>query len=240
MESLLENVELRYDLRRKVTMDSNSTMETNVQNISKYDDDEKLADGYCSQSDNSGRRYNKLATDVDCMVKDIQRLKENQEYKFLEDKSNMLPHISVKDNIVQFNDRKNTVGNKLVLATALDRLAKLDVSEKTKEIKDDDNYVSPLLKENEVDLSRGVDGHHRSVWNGEKKDLILSEGGCKNVNSFSSTTSEFCIILLAVMIFVVCIVANLTPRICNGSIGDQMAPHLPFLQLSWSDGLPPM
>ena len=209
----------------------NATMATDIQNISKYNDDEKEAGGYCSERDNTGQNYNKLAVDVEYMVNDIQMLKENQEYLSLEDKDNMLINISPNEDFLKFNfasnDKKNAMGNRIVLATALDRLAKLDADEYARETEDHHNFA-----EKKADVTKDDDGCSRALPNIDTKDT--------NVVHSTTSGSDFLIILLVLMVVIVCIVTNLTPRMCSRSIAHQIGPHLPFLQVSWSDGIPPV
>ena len=262
MESLRQKLEMKYDLQRKTDTDinchDNETMTTDVSNVSTKDEAEKESDGYCSGMKSPRTRYNKLALDVDSMVKGVQRLKEFQEQRYIpagKDVELFRVEVSPKkldDGFHSNEECRNKLEEFMVPITDIGRVFSKPAGKdelKKETYAQDMNSAAPIrmpasypATTNDV-LSETdyVDNIAKNTSTGPFVPTNPSINFSFTIEkTLASAASPFLIVLTVTMVFIICIVTVLVPESCNVSLPHQRGTRHQFMQLSWSDGIPPM
>ena len=142
MEFLRQKLELKYDLCKTADADTNHhdsvTMITSIPTMPKEDKAEKVSEGHCSDMNSPRIGYNKLAMDVDLMVKGIQRLKDFQEHRsFPEENSIIYDKLSPrkeKSSVVEDQPRMMIPAYDETSVSAFHEFTELDADESNEEI----------------------------------------------------------------------------------------------------------
>ena len=255
MEFLRQKLELKYDLCKTADADTDHhdsvTMITNIPTMPKEDKAEKVSEGHCSDMNSPRIGYNKLAMDVDLMLKGIQRLKDFQEHRpFPEENSIIYDKLSPRkeeNSFVEDQPRMVIPAYDETSVSAFHEFTELDEDESKEEIHI--QHKIPV-KPKEVSIKNqaeaaSVPSESNSIEHDVEDNGINSKRSFPNRNvslnpTFTSLTSPFLTVLMMIMIFIVCVMTTITPETCSVSLVHQAAPPHEFLHLSWTDGIPPL
>ena len=245
MEFLRQKLELQYDLCKATDTDTNHhdnvTMITNIPTMSKEDKAEKESEGHCSDMNSPRIGYNKLAMDVDLMVKGVQRLKDFQEHRSFPEESSI-----INDKLSPRKEDNTFVEDQLRMVIPANDDTSVSAFHEFTELDEDESYEKihirdkmPVVAINNQAEAISVSSESNNAENDSNANDTNSRS-FPNRNVYKYVTSPFLTVLMVIMVFILCIMTSLTPETCSVSLPHQTAPLHQYFHLSWTDGIPPV